>query len=77
MLASLGHAVSPVGVAELYADFLDVLVLDETDAALAPAVAARGVVPVVAPTIMRDALSREALARTVLAAAAGAGHGAA
>jgi len=69
MLASLGHEVSPAGVARLYADFLDVMVVDERDAALAPTVAAAGVRAVVAPTIMRDGPSKERLARTVLDAA--------
>jgi hypothetical protein len=36
-----------VGVARLFRDFLDVMVLDEVDAALAPAIAALGVEPVV------------------------------
>ncbi len=69
MLASLGHDVSPAGVARLYADFLDVMVIDERDAALAGAVAATGARPVAAPTIMRDAAAKERLARAVLDAA--------
>jgi len=69
MLASLGHEVSPAGVARLYADFLDTLVLDETDAPLAAAVAATGVRPVLAQTIMRDDRAKQVLARTVLDAA--------
>ena len=69
MLASLGHEVSAAGVAALYADFLDVLVIDEQDADLAPRVTALGVRPVVAPTIMRDAAAKAALARAVLDAA--------
>ncbi len=69
MLASLGHEASAVGVARLYADFLDVLVLDAEDAALAPAVESLGVRPVVAETIMRDAESRRALAQASLQAA--------
>jgi len=69
MLASLGHEVSPAGVAALYADFLDVLVIDERDADLAPRVAAAGVRPAVAQTIMRDPEAKAALARAVLDAA--------
>ena len=71
MLESLGHEVSATGVARIYADFLDVMVIDERDRALASAVAAAGPRVVVAPTLMSDAASREALARTVLEAAAG------
>lgn len=69
MLASLGHEVSPAGVARLYADFLDALVLDQTDAAHAGAVAATGVRPVLAQTIMRDDDAKASLARAVLDAA--------
>ncbi len=69
MLAGLGHEVSPVGVARLYADILDVMVLDEQDASLAARVRAEGVEPVLAPTLMTDAAARERLARVVLEAA--------
>lgn len=66
MLASLGHEVSPVGVARLYADFLDVMVIDERDAALAAKVESTGVRAVVAPTVMVDIAAKERLARTAL-----------
>ena len=69
MLASLGHEVSPAGVARLYADFLDVMVLDERDAALAPRVQSVGPRAVVAPAIMRDLAAKEQLARVAIAAA--------
>jgi LPPG:FO 2-phospho-L-lactate transferase len=69
MLASLGHDVSATGVARLYADFLDVLVLDQQDAALAPEVESLGVRAAVTDTIMRDAASRRALAEATLKAA--------
>jgi LPPG:FO 2-phospho-L-lactate transferase len=69
MLASLGHEVSPVGVARLYADFLDAMVLDERDAALASHVESAGPRAVIAPTIMRDLPAKEHLARVALAAA--------
>jgi len=68
MLTNLGHEASATGVARLYADFLDVLVLDNEDASLAPAVESLGVRPVVTDTIMRDAPSRRALAEATLAA---------
>jgi LPPG:FO 2-phospho-L-lactate transferase len=66
MLASLGHEVSATGVARLYADFLDMLVLDDQDAALVPAVEALGVRACVTDTIMRDAASKRALAEATL-----------
>ncbi len=69
MLASLGHEASAVGVARLYADFLDVLVLDREDAAAAPEVESLGGRPVGTDTIMRDAAARRAVAEATLQAA--------
>ena len=68
MLTSLGHEASAAGVARLYADFLDVLVLDREDAALAAEVESLGVRPVVTDTIMRDEASRRGLAEATLKA---------
>ncbi len=68
MLASLGHESSALGVARLYADLVDVFVLDEVDAALAPAVEALGLRALVTDTVMTDDATRERLAATVLAA---------
>ncbi len=70
LLAELGHEVSVVGVARLYAPLAAALVVDEADAALAPAVEAEGMRCVVAPTIMRGPAEAADLARTALAAAA-------
>lgn len=71
MLASLGHEVSAVGVAALYADrypgLLHGFVLDQADAADAPRIEALGLRALVADTIMRDATARERLARETLA----------
>jgi len=66
MMASLGMTPSAAGVAAAYADFLEVLVIDEEDAALAPAVESHGVRAVVAQTIMRTAADKRALAERVL-----------
>jgi LPPG:FO 2-phospho-L-lactate transferase len=68
MMASLGMTPTAAGVAEAYADFLDVLVIDEEDRALAGAVEAAGVRAVVAQTIMSGPAEKRALAETVLAA---------
>ncbi len=68
MMASLGMTPTAAGVAEAYRDFLDVLVIDEQDRGLAPAVEAAGVRAVVAPTIMRGPEEKRALAETVLRA---------
>jgi LPPG:FO 2-phospho-L-lactate transferase len=69
MMASLGMIPTAVGVAEAYADFLDVLVIDEEDAKLAADVEAAGVRAVVAQTIMRGPVEKRALAQIVLEAA--------
>ena len=70
LLAELGHEVSVVGVARLYASLAGTLVVDEADAALAAAVEAEGMRCVVAPTVMRGRAEAAALARVVLGAAA-------
>jgi LPPG:FO 2-phospho-L-lactate transferase len=69
MLASLGHEATALGVARGYAGLIDTFVLDDVDAALAPAVEALGIRPVVTATIMTDDASRERLAAAVLDAA--------
>jgi LPPG:FO 2-phospho-L-lactate transferase len=69
MMESLGHEPSPVGVAALYAGLVDVLVIDEQDAALAPRVELHGMRAVAVDTIMRDQDARERLARAALDAA--------
>ena len=42
MLATLGHEVSALGVARLYAELIDGLVIDEVDRELAPAIELTG-----------------------------------
>jgi LPPG:FO 2-phospho-L-lactate transferase len=66
MLRTLGHEVSPVGVARLYAGLIDGIVIDEQDAALRPRLEALGLAVRVAPTIMGDRPDRERLAALVL-----------
>ena len=68
MLAALGHEPTALGVARLYADLVDVFVLDAVDAELAPAVEALGLRPLVTDTVMTDDATRERLAAEVLAA---------
>lgn len=70
MLADLGHEVSPLGVARLYAGLLDVFCLDEQDAALAPAVEELGMTALVTRAVMVDGPDRARLAAELLAAAA-------
>jgi len=69
LMADLGHEASVVGVARLYRDLAATLVIDEADAALAPAVEAEGMAAVVAPTVMSSPDVAGALARTMLATA--------
>jgi LPPG:FO 2-phospho-L-lactate transferase len=69
MLAQLGHEVSALGVARLYADVLDAFVLDEQDAAAIPAIEALGLRCVALPTVMSDLAAKQALARALLALA--------
>lgn len=66
IMAGLGQEVSAVGVARAYREFCDVLVIDQQDEALAPAVADVGLRPVVTNTIMNSLQDRMDLARTVL-----------
>jgi LPPG:FO 2-phospho-L-lactate transferase len=69
LLAELGHEVSVVGVARLYGPLAGTLVVDEADAALAPAVEATGMRCLVTRTVMRGPEEAAALARAVLGAA--------
>ena len=68
MMKSLGMRVSALGVAELYQDFLDVLILDREDAKLAPKVEALGIRAVVTGAIMTSLTRKKALARATLEA---------
>jgi LPPG:FO 2-phospho-L-lactate transferase len=61
-----GLPVSAAGVARAYADFLDVLLIDEADFGTAPAVEAQGVRAVWAPTRMTSPESKAALAQVAL-----------
>jgi LPPG:FO 2-phospho-L-lactate transferase len=62
MFAQLGLEVSAAGVASLYRDFLDCLVVDETDLDLVPRIQALGIRASTARTIMDSPESASALA---------------
>ena len=66
MLASMGHEPSAVGVARLYSGLIDRFVLDETDAALAPAIEALGMAADIRPTVMGSHTDRMALAAALI-----------
>jgi LPPG:FO 2-phospho-L-lactate transferase len=67
LMSELGLEASVVGVARLWAPWAATLVIDEADAALAPAVEQEGMDCVVAPTVMHDPAEAAELARLVLA----------
>ncbi|HVM17227.1 MAG TPA: 2-phospho-L-lactate transferase [Gaiellaceae bacterium] len=69
MLARLAGGTTPAHVAGCYDGLIDALVLDQADAEGAAAVAALGVRPIVARTLMRDRDARRALAEAALDAA--------
>lgn len=69
LMRGLGLDVSAVGVARCYRDFLDVMVVDEQDAHLIPAIEDLGIPAVATNTIMRDLAAKAELARQVLQAA--------
>ncbi len=70
LMASAGLPVSAAGVARAYGAWLDRLVFDEQDRALADEIRAAGVGPVPAPTMMSSREAEITLARHVLSAAA-------
>jgi LPPG:FO 2-phospho-L-lactate transferase len=66
LLAELGLTVSAAAVAEHYSDLLTGFVLDTVDAALQPALEARGLRVLVTDTVMRTDADRARLARETL-----------
>lgn len=73
MLASLGHEVSAAGVASLYGDLLDGMVVDRVDGDQTGRMETLGMKVLVTDAVMRDAPDRTRLAREVLDFAAGRG----
>lgn len=68
LLRELGHESSALGVARLYAPWAATLVIDEADAALAPAIEDLEMRCIVAPTVMSDPAAAAALGEVVLGA---------
>jgi LPPG:FO 2-phospho-L-lactate transferase len=66
MLTSLGHESSALGVARLYAEWIDTFVLDQVDAALQPQIEALGLKVITTDTIMSDDAARSRLAGELL-----------
>jgi LPPG:FO 2-phospho-L-lactate transferase len=69
MLSELGVDPSPVGVAELYHDILDLIIIDNMDASYKEEIAAMGIDVVTTNTIMSTTVDKRALARRCLEAA--------
>lgn len=66
LMRAVGYEVSALGVARVYADFLDGIVIDQVDAELAPAIEALGLRVAVTDSIMRGAAEKAHLAATAL-----------
>ncbi len=69
LMEGKGVEVSPRGVAELYQDFLDVMVIDQKDRELAPQIEELNLRVVIEQTLMTTLERKKSLARTVLDAA--------
>jgi len=70
LMAACGLEVSAVGVASAYAPWLDILLVDNQDAALTPRIEAAGIRTIVTETIMHGREGEIALARRALEALA-------
>jgi LPPG:FO 2-phospho-L-lactate transferase len=66
MLSSLGHESSALGVARIYAGWIDTFVIDQVDGALRPQIEALGLKVLVTDTIMSDDAARARLASEIL-----------
>ncbi len=69
MLNQLDHNASAIGVAELWSEFIDCLLIDDADAQHCLEIAIRDVVPFVTDTIMGTPARRARLAQTTMSAA--------
>jgi LPPG:FO 2-phospho-L-lactate transferase len=68
MLRDQGFEASALGVAGMYQDFVDVMVIDKVDEGLAAGIEALGMEVVVTDTIMSSMEKKAALAKTVIGA---------
>ena len=66
LMAARGLPVSALGIAQSYAPWLDVLIIDDEDAGLAPSIEAAGARSVLASTLMTGRVEEMRLARRVL-----------
>jgi len=70
LMRAVGYEPTALGVARVYADIIDAMVIDQVDAELAPAIAALGLRVAVTDTIMRGPAEKASLARAALAVGA-------
>jgi LPPG:FO 2-phospho-L-lactate transferase len=63
LVAACGYEVSALGVAQIYRDFLNVLIIDEQDTALSPEIERLEVRVATAQTIMNNLEDKIRLAR--------------
>ena len=66
LMRASGYEVSARGVAECYRGLVDGMVIDQVDAALAPAIEALGMRVAVVDTIMRGPQEKRALAQAAI-----------
>lgn len=66
MLQSLGHEVSPFGVASIYKEIINGIIIDNVDAEYAPRIRDLGIAVEISDSIMRSDADRRALAETAL-----------
>jgi LPPG:FO 2-phospho-L-lactate transferase len=69
LMRAAGYEVSALGIARIYADLIDALVIDQVDADLAAPITDLGLAVAVTDTIMRGTAEKANLATTVLALA--------
>ena len=67
MLAEFGCPVTPVSVAKLYADFIDLFVIDKRDVIYLPCIESMGIRAIATQTIMSSFTDKVNLAKTVIA----------
>jgi LPPG:FO 2-phospho-L-lactate transferase len=63
LMKALGVDPSALGIAEFYREFLDTLIIDRVDRALAPDIEALGIKPIVTNTLMRTMADKVRLAK--------------
>ena len=66
MLEELGYPVSPIAIATLYRDFLDVFVLDNQDVQMRKEIEAMGLKVIVTNTVMNNDQEKIRLANELL-----------